>query len=80
MMDNDQKIGAEWKKHKSYIDYNSFYTRCLYLHSKSLDDSNNEFDVADDATKTQIKNAFKKSLSNKKTSKRVLSEFISLIA
>ena len=80
MMDNDQKIGAEWKKHKSYIDFNSFYTRCLYLHSKSLDDSNNEFDVADDATKTQIKNAFKKSLSNKKTSKRVLSEFISLIA
>lgn len=80
LLDGSEGIATEWKKHKSYIDYNSFYTRCLYLHSKSLDDSNNEFIVDEDATKTQIKNAFKKSLSNKKTSKRVLSEFISLIA
>jgi ribosomal protein L23 len=39
-----------------------------------------EFEVADDATKTQIKSAFVKSLRNKKMNKKVLGEFIELIA
>ena len=71
---------TEWKKHKSFIDTKSCYTRSLYIHSKSFDESANEFVVADEATKAQIKRAFTKSLKNKKTSKRILSEFISLVA
>ena len=42
------------------------------------DDS--EFDVQEDATKAQIKRAFVKSLKVKKLNKKVLSEFISLVA
>jgi len=39
-----------------------------------------EFDVDDDATKSQIKRAFVKSLKTKKLNKKVLGEFISLVA
>ena len=39
-----------------------------------------EFDVDDDATKAQIKRAFVKSLKTKKLNKKVLGEFISLVA
>ena len=39
-----------------------------------------EFSVKEDATKSQIKSAFVKSLRSKKMNKKVLSEFIELIA
>jgi ribosomal protein L23 len=39
-----------------------------------------EFEVAEDATKTQIKSAFIKSLKSKKMNKKVLGEFIELVA
>ena len=39
-----------------------------------------EFEVKDDATKAQIKSAFVKSLKTKKLNKKVLGEFISLVA
>ena len=39
-----------------------------------------EFDVKEDATKSQIKSAFVKSLRSKKMNKKVLGEFIELIA
>jgi ribosomal protein L23 len=39
-----------------------------------------DFEVADDATKAQIKTAFVKSLKTKKLNKKVLGEFISLVA
>ena len=39
-----------------------------------------EFDVEEDATKAQIKRAFVKSLKTKKLNKKVLGEFISLVA
>ena len=39
-----------------------------------------DFCVTDDATKSQIKKAFAKSLSTKKLNKKVLSEFIELVA
>ena len=39
-----------------------------------------EFEVKVDATKTQIRNAFKKSLGSKKMNKRVLNEFVALVA
>ena len=39
-----------------------------------------EFEVKEDATKTQIKSAFVKSLRTKKMNKKILGEFIELIA
>jgi ribosomal protein L23 len=39
-----------------------------------------EFDVGEDATKAQIKRAFTKSLSTKKMNKKILNEFVELIA
>jgi len=39
-----------------------------------------EFDVVDGATKSQIKRAFVKSLNTKKLNKKVLGEFVSLVA
>ena len=39
-----------------------------------------EFDVDEGATKAKIKSAFAKSLKTKKLNKRVLGEFISLVA
>lgn len=38
-----------------------------------------EFEVADDATKSQIRSAFRKSLASKKMNKKVLNEFITLV-
>ena len=38
------------------------------------------FDVKDDATKSQIKSAFIKSLRTKKMNKKILGEFIELVA
>jgi hypothetical protein len=78
--DKKEKNKAEWRKHKSFIDFDSAYTRSLYIQSNSLDDADNEFTVKEDARKQDISRAFKKSLKNKKTSKRILNEFISVIA
>ena len=39
-----------------------------------------EFDVKEDATKAEIKRAFTKSLKGKKMNKKILSEFIELVA
>jgi ribosomal protein L23 len=42
--------------------------------------NNTQFEVSSDATKGQIKSAFVKSLSSKKMNKKVLGEFVELIA
>ena len=78
--DEKETIKAEWRKHKSFIDHKSAYTRSLYILSNTLDDEASEFVVKDDAKKGDISRAFKKALKNKKTSKRILNEFISVIA
>ncbi|MCJ7713362.1 hypothetical protein MUO66_02750, partial [Candidatus Bathyarchaeota archaeon] len=39
-----------------------------------------EFEVSEDATKTQIKSAFVKSLKTKKLNKKILGEFVELIS
>lgn len=49
----------------------------LATNSLSQDD---EFEVAEDATKAQIRTAFSKMLGKKKTNKKVLSSFVDLIA
>ena len=48
--------------------------------SYASDGDDAEFEVQEDATKAQIKRAFVKSLKTKKLNKKVLGEFISLVA
>ena len=70
---------SEWKKNKSFSIDGSGYQKYFGLSSTALS-SDSEFDVKDDATKAQIKSAFKKSLNSKKMNKRVLGEFVDLVA
>ena len=78
--DTKEKIKAEWRKHKSFIDLDSAYTRSLYIQTTVMDDSDNAFEVKEDARKQDISRAFKKSQKGKTSSKRILNEFISVIA
>lgn len=74
-----QVIQNDWKKHKSFTITNSGYHAYFGMSSSSLS-QNDEFRVDDNATKSQIKNAFTKSLKTKQMNKKILSEFVSLIA
>ena len=76
--DND-KIMKEWKKNKSCTITNSGYDAYFAISSTALA-QDAEFDVDDEATKAQIKRAFVKSLKTKKLNKKVLGEFIELVA
>ena len=72
-------LTSQWKKSKSFAIKSSGYHSYFGLSSNALA-QNSEFDVKDDATKTQIKSAFVKSLRTKKMNKKILSEFIELVA
>ena len=74
-----EKIQNDWKKLKSFTITNSAYDAYFGLSASALS-QDSEFDVADDATKAQIKSAFVKSLKTKKLNKKLLGEFISLVA
>ena len=74
-----QKIQNDWKKLKSFTITNSGYDAYFGLSATALS-QDAEFDVAEDATKSQIKSAFVKSLKTKKLNKKLLGEFISLVA
>tara|TARA_B100000287_G_scaffold151163_1_gene142985 strand:+ start:364 stop:2520 length:2157 start_codon:yes stop_codon:yes gene_type:complete len=74
-----ERADAEWKKTKSFICTSSYYTVQYALHVGALD-SDTEFEVAEDANKTQIKRAFAKSLKSKAMNKKILSSFIERIA
>lgn len=69
----------EWKKNKSLSIKVSGYDRYFGI-SKSGLSQNTDFSVDVDATKTQIKSAFVKSLRTKKLNKKILGEFVELIA
>ena len=69
---------ASWRKQKSFSMKFTGYEKYFGISSSALSQSS-EFDVADDATKSQIKSAFQKSLRTKKLNKKVLGEFIDLI-
>lgn len=77
--DEQQKMRNQWKKDKSFVIKNSGYHSYFVLGNQVLSQSS-EFEVSDDASKSQIKSAFRKSLANKKMNKRVLNEFIQLVA
>ena len=70
---------TDWKKNKSFTITNSGYTRYFGMSSSALSQES-EFKVPEDATKTQIKSAFVSSLKTKKLNKKILGEFVELIA
>ena len=73
------KIQSDWKKLKSFTITKSGYDAYFGLSSSALS-QDTEFEVHECATKAQIKSAFAKSLKTKKLNKKVLGEFISLVA
>jgi hypothetical protein len=73
----DKTMGT-WKKQKAFSLKNTGYHTYFGLSAATLS-QDSEFDVAEDATKSQIKNAFMKSLKNKKMNKKILGEFIELV-
>ena len=68
-----------WRKEKAFSIKNSGYHTYFGLSSNTLANED-EFEVQEDATKIQIKRAFAKSLKSKKMNKKVLGEFIELVA
>ena len=73
------KTVNEWKKTRSFKIKTSGYHAYFGLSSNTLS-QNAEFDVGDGATKAKIKSAFVKSLKTKKLNKKVLGEFMELVA
>ena len=74
-----EKIMNTWKKEKTFSIKDSGYHTYFGLSASALA-NDAEFEVAEDATKSQIKTAFVKSLKSKKMNKKVLGEFIELVA
>jgi hypothetical protein len=74
-----EKITSSWKKEKTFSIKNSGYHTYFGLSASALA-NDAEFEVAEDATKTQIKTAFVRSLKSKKMNKKVLGEFVELVA
>jgi hypothetical protein len=75
----DEKKLALWRKEKSIAITNQGYNKYYIVSSTAIQESS-EFDVAEDASKAKIKTAFAKSLKGKKNNKKILGDFISLIA
>lgn len=69
-----------WSKEKSVTFSSTLgYDELIGLSCSSLE-SSSEFSVPEQATKAQILSSFKKSYGGKKTNKKILSKFISVIA
>jgi hypothetical protein len=77
--EDQDKAMRSWKKEKTFTIKNAGYDSYFVVGNSSLSNST-EFAVNAGASKATIKNAFKKSLSSKKMNKRILNEFISLVA
>ena len=73
------RLMKEWRKNKSFSIKTSGYHSYFGL-SNNILMSDPELQVGVNPTKAQIKSAFANSLKNKKLNKKVLSEFISLVA
>ena len=77
--DTTDKLMKIWKKQKSIVLDNTGYKKYFGMSCTALS-NDNTFDVQEDATKSQIKRAFSKSLNAKKLNKKILSQFMELIA
>ena len=75
----DEKLLSSWRKEKSIALTNFGYNKYYVVANSSIQQSS-EFEVDDDASKAKIKTAFAKSLKGKKNNKKILGDFISLIA
>ena len=73
------KAMKEWKKSKSCSLSEVGYHKYFAIASSSIGNET-EFEVKEDATKADIKRAFAKTLKGKKMNKRILGEFIELVA
>jgi hypothetical protein len=74
-----EKTMNSWKKEKAFSIKSSGYHSYFGLSAATLAQES-EFEVAEDATKSQIKSAFVKSLKSKKMNKKILGEFVELVA
>ena len=74
-----ERMMARWKKEKCFAIKTSGYDTYFGMSSTALN-NDGEFEVKEDATKAEIKRAFGKSLKGKKMNKKILSEFIELVA
>ena len=74
-----EKMMRRWKKEKSFAIKTSGYHTYFGMASSALN-NDGELIVKEDATKAEIKRAFVKSLKGKKMNKKILSEFIELVA
>ena len=74
-----EKTMNAWKKEKAFTIKKSGYHSYFGLSANALAQES-EFEVAECATKSQIKSAFVKSLKSKKMNKRILGEFVELVA
>ena len=77
--ENVKLADAQWRKTKTFICTASAWSVQYGLAASALK-NDAEFEVAEDATKAQIKKAFTKSLGSKKMNKKILSSFIAQIA
>ena len=77
--DDYWKLHREWRKLRSFTIKNSGYHAYFAMSAASLS-QDADFEVDEGATKAKIKSAFIKSLKTKKLNKKVLGEFISLVA
>jgi hypothetical protein len=76
---NYDKTMLSWKKERSFSIKKTGYSTYFGLSANALG-QDSEFDVDEYASKGQIKNAFMKSLKSKKMNKKILGEFVELIA
>jgi len=77
--DVPETVSKVWKKEKS-IEINPIGFNALYLLSSSSLSEDTTFEVAEDATKAQIRKAFKEVLKSKTSNKKLLTSFASLVA
>ena len=73
------RVQKNWRKERAFALKDSGYHTYFGLSANALANES-EFDVDDDASKAQIKKSFMKSLKNKKMNKKILNEFVSLVA
>jgi hypothetical protein len=73
------KVMIAWRKEKAFTLKKSGYHSYFGLSATALS-QDTEFEVSEDATKNQIKSAFVKSLKSKKMNKKILGEFMELVA
>jgi hypothetical protein len=73
------KVMGSWRKEKTFTIKKSGYHSYFGLSATALA-QDTEFAVSEDASKAQIKSAFVKSLKSKKMNKRILGEFMELVA